>query len=294
MERKREAFEQVTAQAQDLLAKQRQDYEEQRAAIALQHQEHMETMRKQNDLLQEEVKKTRELYSQTYQQFEVVPPQVTKEESRALIMQSMMTKNFQKKAERYKADYEVEFKRRQQKEKDLEEAEARIKKLKDEISSLEDSFEIVAKRPLMKSELDSPELHAEKKVKIEEVASNLQVINDERSAELESIKKQESIKKMESIKNKESTEKVQSIKRGRDIKKVESIKKAEKMRSTTSKSRSDSEEVLELNSEGDIVGKGEAVEEPVLRAGIRIMLTPAKATSLSSGVIFAIRLMPHS
>ena len=37
MERKREAFEQVTAQAQDLLVKQRQDYERQRDAIALQH-----------------------------------------------------------------------------------------------------------------------------------------------------------------------------------------------------------------------------------------------------------------
>ena len=83
MERKREAFEQVTAQAQDLLVKQRQDYEKQREAIALQHQEHMKTMRKQNELLQEEVKKTREMYSQTYQQFEVMPPQATEEESRA-------------------------------------------------------------------------------------------------------------------------------------------------------------------------------------------------------------------
>jgi hypothetical protein len=72
MEKKREAFEQVTAQAQDLLVRQRQDYERQRDAIALQHQEHMETMQKQNELLQEEVKKTREQYSQTYQQFEVM------------------------------------------------------------------------------------------------------------------------------------------------------------------------------------------------------------------------------
>ena len=80
MERKREAFEQVTAQAQDLLVRQRQDYERQRDVIALQHQEHMETMRKQNELLQEEVKKTRELYSQTYQQFEVMPH---KKESRS-------------------------------------------------------------------------------------------------------------------------------------------------------------------------------------------------------------------
>ncbi len=98
-------------------------------------------------------------------------------------MQSMMTKNFQHKAERYKADYEMEAKKRQQKEKDLEEAEARIKKLRDEIAFLEDSFEVVAKRPLMKSDLDSPELHAEKRVKIEEVVDNLQAINAERLAE---------------------------------------------------------------------------------------------------------------
>ena len=134
MERKREAFEQVTAQAQDLLVKQRQDYERQRDAIALQHQVHMEAMRKQNDLLQEEVMKTRELYSQTYQQFEVTPQPVKEEESRAVVMQSVMAKNFQLKAERYKTDYEMEARKREQKEKDLEEAEARIKSLKDKIT----------------------------------------------------------------------------------------------------------------------------------------------------------------
>ena len=65
----------------------------------------------------------------------------------------------------------------------------------------------------------------------------------------------------------EGTEKVQSIKKGRDIKEVESAKKAEKVRSTISKSKSNSEEILELNSEGDIVGKEEAVKEPTLRVG---------------------------
>ena len=61
MERKREAFDQVTARVQELLEKQREDYERQREAIAKQHQEHLETMRKQNELLQEEAMKTREL-----------------------------------------------------------------------------------------------------------------------------------------------------------------------------------------------------------------------------------------
>ena len=65
----------------------------------------------------------------------------------------------------------------EQKKKDLEEAEDRIKKLREELSFLEESFEVVSKRPLMKSDLDSPELNPEKKTKIEEVVVNLQAIN---------------------------------------------------------------------------------------------------------------------
>ena len=49
-------------------------------------------------------------------------------------MQSVMAKNFQLKAERYKADYETEARKREKKEKDLEEAEARIKRLHDELA----------------------------------------------------------------------------------------------------------------------------------------------------------------
>jgi hypothetical protein len=100
MERKREAFDQVTAQAQEVLEKQREDYERQREAIAKQHQEHLETMRKQNELLQEEVMKTRELYSRTYRQFEVTPPSPSVEDSRALIVQATLAKTFKNKAER--------------------------------------------------------------------------------------------------------------------------------------------------------------------------------------------------
>ncbi len=57
-------------------------------------------MRKQNELLQEEVIKTRELYSQTYREFEVKPPTACVDESRALALQSMMAKSFKAKAER--------------------------------------------------------------------------------------------------------------------------------------------------------------------------------------------------
>ncbi len=94
MERKREAFDQVIAQAQELLEKQRENYERQREAIVKQHQEHLETMRKQNELLQEEAMKTRELYSRTYQQFEVTPPSTSVEDSRALKVQATLSKNY--------------------------------------------------------------------------------------------------------------------------------------------------------------------------------------------------------
>jgi hypothetical protein len=86
-------------------------------------------MRKQNELLQEEVMKTRELYSQTYRQFEVTPPSASVEESSALIMQATLAKNLKNKAERHKADYEMGRSKRLQKEKDLEAAEDRIRSL---------------------------------------------------------------------------------------------------------------------------------------------------------------------
>jgi hypothetical protein len=126
-------------------------------------------MRNQNELLQAEVMKARGLYSQAYQQFEVTLPSASVDESRALIMQTALAQSLKNKAERHKTDYELERAKRLQKEKDLEEAEERIKKLKQELAFLEDSFEVVTKRPLVRSELDSPELHAEKKIKIEEV-----------------------------------------------------------------------------------------------------------------------------
>ena len=98
----------------------------------------------------------------------------------------MMAKSFKAKAERYKADYELEAKRREQKESDLKDAEARIKTLRAELAFLEESFgefEVVAKRPFAKSDLDSPELlRSEKRVRIEEVPGNRKAIDDEQAA----------------------------------------------------------------------------------------------------------------
>ncbi len=53
-------------------------------------------------------------------------------------MQTTLAKNHKNKAERHTADYEMERSKRLQKEKDLEEAEERIKKLRDELAFLEE------------------------------------------------------------------------------------------------------------------------------------------------------------
>jgi hypothetical protein len=255
MVKKREAFEQVTAQAQSLLVKQREDYEKQREtlaqqhqehmekqreALAKQHQEHMEEMRKQNELLQEEVMRTRELYSQTYLQFEATPPSVNVEESRALLVQATLAKNLKNKAERHLADYELEKSRRLQKKKDREEAEQRIKRLRDELAFMEESFEVVTKRPFTKGELDSPELHAEKKVKMEEVPDNCQA-----------VKIGSSYRPLEGI--------TKSV--------VKRDKKIVEVQSRGSKPEMKSEEILELNSDGDVSGKEEALEEEAPQSG---------------------------
>ncbi len=131
---------------------------------------------------------------------------------------------------------------------------------------MEESFEVVAKRPLVKSKLDSPELHAEKKVRIEEVPDNSQAVNADRAAEI--IKSVENIKSVESVKSAESIKSVESVKSVENIKKDESIKKRVEVRSSGSKPKKDSEEILELDSEGDIVSvKQDAVVPAALRPG---------------------------
>jgi hypothetical protein len=190
-------------------------------------------MRKQNELLQAEVMKARGLYSKAFQQFEIASPAETLDESRALKMQTALALSLKNKAERHKTDYEMERAKRLQKEKDLEEAEERIKKLKEELAFLEDTFEVVAKRPLARSDLDSPELHAEKKVKIEEVP-------DIMSEEVPDI----------------MSEGVPVIKSVENIKSVMNVSDA---RSRGSKPTVDAEDSLVLNSDGEIVSQRDRV-----------------------------------
>ncbi len=169
------------------------------------------------------------------QEFEVTLPSANLDESRALKMQTALAQSLKNKAERHKTDYEMEKIKRLQKEKDLEEAEERIKKLKEELAFLEDTFEVVAKRHLVRSELDSPELHAEKKVKIEEVPDiKIEEVPDIKIEEVPDIKSVEIIKKIENIK---------------------SVRKIVDVQSRGSKPKVDAEDTLELNSDGEIVGE---------------------------------------
>jgi hypothetical protein len=291
MVKKREAFEQVTAQAQSLLEKQREDYERQRVeaakqhqehlerhreALDKQHQEHLEVMRKQNELLQEEVKRTRELYAQANLQFEVTSPPVRLEESRALLVQATLTKNIKNKAERHLADYEMERSKRLQKEKDLEEAERRIKKLKDDITFMEESWEVVTKRPFLKDELDSPEMHAEKKAKLEEVHENLQAVKMGKPlGDSQGIKMGKPLGDSQGIKMGKPLGDSQGIKMGKPSGDSQAVKKGESSDSPSVKKVSSNhalddasnradQEVLELDSNGDIVSgkKDEDIKEP--------------------------------
>jgi hypothetical protein len=156
-----------------------------------------------------------------------------------------------------------------QKEKDLEEAEQRIKKLRDDLALMEESFEVVAKRSFMKGERDSPEMHAEKKVKIEEVQENLLAVKmGESSDNSQAVKMGESSDNSQAVKMDES----QAIKKRSSSRALEDAttmavrrdKKTIDLQSSGSKLESKTQEILELDSNGDIVssGKNEVVEKP--------------------------------
>ncbi len=136
LQARKDAFKHVTKEAQTLLEKQREAYELQRMEIAQQHQSHMEAMRKQNEMLQEDVRKVREEYLKAFQS--EAPDEVRDvKESRALLMHIAMSNSLKNQVRRHKGDYESEKKRRQQKEDELREAEAKIAELKEELSLME-------------------------------------------------------------------------------------------------------------------------------------------------------------
>ncbi len=92
----------------------------------------------------------------------------------------------------------------------------------------------------MKDELDSPEMHAEKKVKIEEVQENLLAVKmGESSDSSQAVKMGESSDNSQAVKMGESSDNSQAVKMGES----QAIKKRSSNRAL---------EILELDSNGDI------------------------------------------
>jgi hypothetical protein len=78
------------------------------------------------------------------------------------------------KARRFKDDYELEKKKRVRIEEYLKDAEDQIIKLQEHLRKLEEMLErITSKRPVpVRNQNNSPEMHASKKSKVEEVPAN--------------------------------------------------------------------------------------------------------------------------
>jgi hypothetical protein len=86
------------------------------------------------------------------------------------------------RTQRLKDDFELEKKKRVRKEEDLKDAEDQITKLQQDLKKLEDLLERTSKRALaIRNKDDSPEMHASKKTKVEEVPANTMIIRNQKS-----------------------------------------------------------------------------------------------------------------
>ncbi len=114
---RQDAYEQVTAQAKDLLERQKKAYEDQCARMAEEHQRSMERMKAESDKMIEEASKVRQEYAQAFLLEE--PPTIKKiEESQAHIYYDSLSETLQFKTQRLHNDYESEKKKRVRKEED--------------------------------------------------------------------------------------------------------------------------------------------------------------------------------
>jgi hypothetical protein len=85
------------------------------------------------------------------------------------------------RTQRLKDDYELEKKKRVRKEEDLKDAEDQISKLQQDLRKLEDILERTAKRSVpIRNKNDSPEMHACKKTKVEEIPANTMAIRKQK------------------------------------------------------------------------------------------------------------------
>ncbi len=84
------------------------------------------------------------------------------------------------RTQRLKDDYELEKKKRVRKEEDLKDAEDQISKLQEDLRKLEDILERTSKRSVpIRNKDDSPDMHASKKTKVEEIPANTMAIRNQ-------------------------------------------------------------------------------------------------------------------
>jgi hypothetical protein len=146
--------------------------------MAEEHQNCMERMKMENEKVLEEATKVRKEYAQAILLEET--PSIRKiEESQSHLYYDNLSEQMEFKTQRLKDDYELEKKKRVRKEEDLKDAEDQILKLQQDLKKLEDLLERTAKRSLAirsRNKDDSPEMHASKKTKVEEIPANTMAI----------------------------------------------------------------------------------------------------------------------
>ncbi len=120
----------------------------------------------------EEATKVRQEYAQAFLLEEA--PSIKKiEESQAHMYYGSLSEQMEFRTQRLKDDYELEKKKRVRKEEDLKDAEDQISKLQEDLRKLEDTLERTSKRSVpLRNKNDSPEMHASKKTKVEEIPAN--------------------------------------------------------------------------------------------------------------------------
>jgi hypothetical protein len=166
---RQEAFEQIIKQAEAQAKRQQEAYDEQQRRIAHEHEDHMTRLRQENDRLLKEATEVRDQFVRSFK-IEPAPTVSAIVERQSRHYYEDLTNQMGLRAQRLQDDYETEVKRRLRKEEDLKDAERKIEKLQKHLQALESMLEASAKRAVpARSQEDSPELHAVKRSKIEEV-----------------------------------------------------------------------------------------------------------------------------
>jgi hypothetical protein len=133
----------------------------------------MTRMRQENDRMLKEAAEVRDQLARSFKS-EPAPTIDAIAEAQSRHYFEALTNQMGLRAQRLQDDYESEVKRRIRKEKDLKDAEAKIEMLQKHLKALGNMLEASAKRSVpARGQDDSPEMHAIKRSKVEEVSKDL-------------------------------------------------------------------------------------------------------------------------